>query len=616
MNDRKSCFTNFLSTLVLFLVSHLSFSQPVKATPNHSVDSILSLYHSKGFKDLNDTIKDKIYSHLISTWQAIDLDSAVHYATIAINELKNRNENFKGFQYQLAFLYMEMGENIKSIEILNELYKNALIDKNGNEQGISLAFLAMNYQNLGNYEKALEQARKIIPPSEDEEEYMMLDNRGYPAQHWDLAKIFIGLHAWDSAEYHIKIAQRRVDNMKLIPGWNDFFYWQIHSTYGRVLTHFGHYDEAMNQFKLALNAINKAKEKNHGTGVQEAYLGMAELYEKINKPDSVVYFSQMAFQALTERKQWPELMSTSLMLSRVYEAKNKFAEALKYLHIYQSIKDQMITNDINLKAQALEYDRQLRDKDFNALLAKEAFNKKQTGFITSIFIASLMAAYYYYRYQNKQKELLREKERLEIDALKAQLNPHFIFNCINSIDAFIYSNDKLQATTYLNKFAKLLRNILDSSKNNLVPFVKDIETLKLYTELEELRHDYTFTTVFDIDKSLENEKINVPPLIVQPIIENAILHGLGNKKDKSGLLNINASLKENKIIYTIKDNGVGRKLANELKKSENKSYGLSLTESRIKLFNQSNTDPIQYEDLKFENNSAGTIVTVTLNLAA
>ena len=127
------------------------------------------------------------------------------------------------------------------------------------------------------------------------------------------------------------------------------------------------------------------------------------------------------------------------------------------------------------------------------------------------------------------------------------MNPHFMFNCINSIDAFIHSNDKYNATLYLNKFAKLLRNILDSSKQNTVLLSKDVETLKLYVELEELRHEQKFTSYIEVDQELLNSDYKIPPLIIQPFVENAILHGLKNKADNEGKLFISVKKTGDKI---------------------------------------------------------------------
>lgn len=202
----------------------------------------------------------------------------------------------------------------------------------------------------------------------------------------------------------------------------------------------------------------------------------------------------------------------------------------------------------------------------------------------------------------------------EIAALKAQMNPHFIFNCINSIDAYIHSNDKYNATLYLNKFAKLLRNILDSSKQNTVAFTKDVETLKLYIELEELRHENKFKTTLRIDGELLSNDYKVPPLIVQPFVENAILHGLKNRVDNAGLLQIEIKKVLDKIEYTIKDDGIGRKAAGLIAQNKESSYGMQMSYDRIKLFNKEETPSVQINDLYIADVSAGTEVKVSLNI--
>ncbi|MEO6638688.1 MAG: two-component regulator propeller domain-containing protein, partial [Ginsengibacter sp.] len=131
------------------------------------------------------------------------------------------------------------------------------------------------------------------------------------------------------------------------------------------------------------------------------------------------------------------------------------------------------------------------------------------------------------------------KARLE--ALRSQMNPHFIFNCINSIDALIQSNDKYNATLYLNKFAKLIRGILDSSKQNTVSLSTDLETLKLYIELEQFRHEDKFVAEIQAADELLQDDYKVPPLIIQPFVENAILHGLRYRHDNKGKLSISVN---------------------------------------------------------------------------
>src|SRR5690606_30176684 len=138
----------------------------------------------------------------------------------------------------------------------------------------------------------------------------------------------------------------------------------------------------------------------------------------------------------------------------------------------------------------------------------------------------------------------------------------------------IQSNNKYQATTYLNKFARLLRNVLDSSRQTTITFSKDFETLKLYLELEQLRHSNKFRTEIYADKMLMHDDFQVPPLLIQPYVENAILHGLKYRSDNEGLLKISARLFNEKIHYTIVDNGVGRNLSKNGITREGTSYGM------------------------------------------
>lgn len=213
-----------------------------------------------------------------------------------------------------------------------------------------------------------------------------------------------------------------------------------------------------------------------------------------------------------------------------------------------------------------------------------------------------------------EEELKRKVAGAEMQALKAQMNPHFMFNCINSIDAFIHSNDKYNATLYLNKFAKLLRNILDSSKQNTVSFSKDVETLKLYIELEELRHEKKFITNFTVNNELLNSDYKVPPLIVQPFVENAILHGLRNKEENDGVLTININKVNDTIQYIITDNGIGRAAAKKIMQNKESHYGMQISYDRIKIFNKEETASVQITDLYNNENPAGTQVTLSLNI--
>ncbi len=244
---------------------------------------------------------------------------------------------------------------------------------------------------------------------------------------------------------------------------------------------------------------------------------------------------------------------------------------------------------------------------------------KKWWFITLAILLAISVFYFLLKNRiksiKKQATLKQQIAETEMMALRAQMNPHFIFNAISSIDNFILDNDATNASNYLNKFAKLIRNILDNSKNDVVPFWKDWETLSLYLQLEQLRSNDSFTYTLHADEKLLNGHYKIPPLIIQPYIENAIHHGLKPLQNKKGELTIAATINNNTLQYTITDNGIGRKKAaeNRMVKSQHQSYGMQLTQQRIDLFNNQQENNVTIQDIENGNNT-GTIVTVFLKV--
>ncbi len=208
----------------------------------------------------------------------------------------------------------------------------------------------------------------------------------------------------------------------------------------------------------------------------------------------------------------------------------------------------------------------------------------------------------------REAELKHKISETEMAALRAQMNPHFIFNCISAIDNLIQSGEKSDATIYLTLFARLIRNVLESSKNNVIAFQKDLESLKLYLELEQFRCSNKFSYRIEVDQELLNSDFKIPPLVVQPFVENAIHHGLLNLEDKKGILDIAIRLQGEEICYCITDNGVGRERSRQLNlmnKPEHLSYGMSISTERLERFNDKK-DNVTIIDLNEDGKPAGT----------
>jgi hypothetical protein len=189
--------------------------------------------------------------------------------------------------------------------------------------------------------------------------------------------------------------------------------------------------------------------------------------------------------------------------------------------------------------------------------------------------------------EKRHAEFQREAAELEMHALRAQMNPHFIFNCLSSINWLIMDNNKDAASDYLTRFSRLIRMVLINSEQSAISLEEELKMLQLYLDMERLRFENSFDYHISIHKTLNPASIPVPPLLLQPFCENAIWHGL-MPKDGKGTLNIEILGEEQNVYFIITDDGVGRKTASELNNKsakKHKSMGLKITADRIALFN-------------------------------
>ena len=237
-------------------------------------------------------------------------------------------------------------------------------------------------------------------------------------------------------------------------------------------------------------------------------------------------------------------------------------------------------------------------------------------FIVLIIALVVLALY-------RSKLMKTRKERLELEnhlntymqkEYRQQMNPHFIFNTLNSIQSFILKNDKESSSKYLSKFALLMRTVLENSNKDLITIEAELEAIKLYIELEKLRFEKLVIFNIDMDDNLLEYKL--PPLIFQPFVENSIWHGFMHKEG-DGLIQITIHAVGQNLVCEIIDNGIGRQASAKFKKKEHKSFGMSITQKRLELIRSLNQQEhkIVTEDLMNDKNVAeGTKVVINLPL--
>jgi sensor histidine kinase YesM len=221
--------------------------------------------------------------------------------------------------------------------------------------------------------------------------------------------------------------------------------------------------------------------------------------------------------------------------------------------------------------------------------------------------------------QKRHIELQKQSAELEMQALRAQMNPHFIFNSLSSINHFILKNESKAASNYLTRFSRLIRMVLINSQRSLISLDDELQMLELYLEMERLRFKNSFDYSITFLNTIDTDNIFIPPLLLQPFCENAIWHGLMHREGH-GKLDIELSRANNIINCIITDNGIGREKAEEMKSKtaeREKSMGLKITTERLALLNREKALHTFYEieDLKDENaNAVGTKVTLKIRL--
>ncbi|MCB0372521.1 MAG: tetratricopeptide repeat protein [Muricauda sp.] len=279
------------------------------------------------------------------------------------------------------------------------------------------------------------------------------------------------------------------------------------------------------------------------------------------------------------------------VMSEVYEHEGKMAEALsaykEHVRLQDSVLSEEKKSELTRKEMQFKMERQQAE-------AEEEIRRQQlvkNGYLAGAILLALISIAGYFLYKRRRDAL--EKKRVaefnakvaetELKALRSQMNPHFIFNSLNSISDFISKNDVKQADEYLVKFAKLTRAILENSEKKWITLEEDLELMELYMQIESIRMANKFQYHINIDETIEPDNTLVPPLILQPFIENSIWHGIAPKKGE-GEIHINIKKEGDMILCTVDDNGIGRSETKKLggKKS---SLGVKITSNRIEIIN-------------------------------
>jgi len=241
--------------------------------------------------------------------------------------------------------------------------------------------------------------------------------------------------------------------------------------------------------------------------------------------------------------------------------------------------------------------------------------------LVTLFLVVIFLGFIFYRIIKKRERVKSEREKrlagLELQALRSQMNPHFVHNSLNAIQYFVQRNEVNLSEKYLSRFSRLIRQFFEYSRKNEITLAEEIELLKNYLEIEKMRFEEKLSYSIDVDEALAIEEINIPSMILQPIVENGINHGIFHKDDNGHLQISFKKIANGGLQICIEDDGIGILEAKEIYTQSKKNYrsnSSQVLKERLELLKQSKNWDIHFEikDLSEISNASGTRVTLTL----
>lgn len=482
------------------------------------------------------------------------------------------------------------------------------------------------FRGIGDYNSALNYYREVFKTDTRETIQSRIDGSYETWTRMEYAELFSLLHQYDSAwhYYHLFDTTKVTDKDLRV---------YLVST-GETYLLQKDYERALQNFLRGLAMHRKLNDRNE---IKRVLLDIAKTYFALNNNPAALRYAREGLDLSLQTKSRQFIRDGYQIFYLVYDRMHKIDSAYLYYQKYTAIKDIVVSDQTKGKFAAYKYEQRIdlmnnekviseqKLKIQQQQLAQNSLQKKIliTGLISLIILGGITFRTIILKRKNEkhlrelaENELQIEKlesqkklSQLEMHALRAQMNPHFIFNSLSAINLFVLENNRLKASEYLAKFSRLVRLILQNSQEAFIPLERELEALQLYLELESLRFENKFSYKIIIDDLVDTNLIKVPPLIIQPYVENAVWHGLMHKKE-IGHLEIELYTGDESLFCKIADDGIGRKRAAELKSKSALSYksmGMSITADRIAMLQQQDQlgTHIVINDLVLPDGSAG-----------
>lgn len=568
-----------------------------------------------------------------------------------------------------AFDYL--GKIDSTLVYMKKAHQYALRSKNKSSLAYVLTDLGYIYNNLGNTTAAIKYNLEALPLFEK-----LNDLEGLERTNFALGRIFDNQNDYKTSIFYylkcLEIDKKTNNNERLLLILNSLssaniqlnvlnqalqynnqsfqlasemnntdFLATSYKNYGDIYFKKKELEKAKSNYLQSEQLFTKVKSDLHLNKVQ---VKLASIYLSQNQLSKAKEYGLNAFR-LSQKTKFPsDKRDAAAILSQIFFKEKDFQNAYQYKTIAADISEKIYydeSKDIALKA-TYQYENEKKEAAIKALHQKnkiaelESKKKTTTLYLVILFFTGIATTSYvlFSRYKEKKKnEILQnqlaETEKLlaaekkvtesELKALKSQMNPHFIFNALNSIQMQFMYGDKLTANEQLNNFTYLTRQILEVSGKKSITISDEVEILTKYLQLEQLRFKKDFTFSVTVSNDIDEDYHKIPPMLIQPIVENSIKHGLLHQKgDKKVSVHFAIDTEETHLICTVIDNGIGREKSAEIKAKNHtthNSFSTQAIEQRLELLNDQLqlTDLISYSDLiSNENEVIGTKVVIKI----
>lgn len=476
----------------------------------------------------------------------------------------------------LAKDYGSNGDTKKAINIYHEAVKVAQGINDTLQVAISLQGLGQVYSRIGYPEETIKYCSEAAEIFVKKERYTTLRS-----SYNHIAASYMELSKFDSAYRYIWLSKHAYDATGATAPQLDFY-----MNMAICCDSLNMQDSAVYYFEKTMTL---ARQVNDETALQPALAYLALKEEAAGNTTKAIQYYKEALQLTEKFKNQEGCISITGSLARIYAKNKDYANAYLYALKEAAFREDYINQEkINaVTALNAKFEKQQLQYAFDKKTAATALaNQKKIaqrnmliyGFIGLALLLGVVIIFVVKSFRQKAIITANKNEQLKQRLLLTQMNPHFIFNSVDNIQSLIYSNKDEEAINYLTRFSKLTRQILENSRENYISLEEELNMLDNYMNIQKLLHNNNFTHKISIDEGIDPENILLPPMLTQPFIENAIRHGLKNKKE-GGVIHVRFYSKEEQLFFEVTDNGAG--LVAQKTENGQRSLSTQITKERL-----------------------------------